>query len=122
MSEGKIVSRVGSLAEAYVISDMRLERRGYLRIVSFAVEGSRHRSECLHRGSAVIVMPVDWERGIVYLITQPRPNKALVRHAEAAEALSPAFGLRPRESLWCVMRKRQRLSRGRRPKAGVPTR
>lgn len=88
MSDGKIVSRVGSLAEAYVISDMRLERRGYLRIVSFAVEGSKHRSECMHRGSAVIVMPVDWERGIVYLIVQPRPNKALVRHPEAAEALA----------------------------------
>jgi ADP-ribose pyrophosphatase len=42
----------------------------------------------MHRGSAVIVMPVDWQRGIVYLIVQPRPNKALVRHPEAAAALA----------------------------------
>lgn len=90
MSEGKIVSRVGALSASYVISDLRLERRGYLRIFSCAVEGAKWRNECLHRGSAVIVMPVDWQRGIVYLIVQPRPNKALVRHAEAAAALAVA--------------------------------
>lgn len=88
MSDGKIVSRVGSLADAYVVSDMRLDRRGYLRIVSFEFEGAKHRNECMHRGSAVIVMPVDWQRGLVYLIVQPRPNKALVRHAQAADALA----------------------------------
>ncbi|HTK04452.1 MAG TPA: NUDIX hydrolase [Candidatus Eisenbacteria bacterium] len=90
MKDGKIVSRVGSLAASYVISDLRLERRGYLRLFSCAVEGAKHRNECVHRGSAVIVMPVDWTRGIVYLIVQPRPNKALVRHAEAAAALAVA--------------------------------
>lgn len=88
MADGKIVSRVGALADAYVISDMRLDRRGYLRIVTFKVAGAKHRNECMHRGSAVIVMPVDWARGIVYLIVQPRPNKALVRHPEAAAALA----------------------------------
>ena len=88
MSDGKIVSRVGTLADTYVISDLRLERRGYLRIVSCAVEGAKHRNECMHRGSAVIVMPVDWYRRLVYLIVQPRPNKALVRHPEAAAALA----------------------------------
>lgn len=88
MADGKIVSRVGTLADAYVISDMRLDRRGYLRIVTFKVAGAKHRNECMHRGSAVIVMPVDWARGIVYLIVQPRPNKALVRHPEAAAALA----------------------------------
>lgn len=88
MTDGKIVSRVGVLADAYVISDMRLDRRGYLRIVTFKVAGAKRRNECMHRGSAVIVMPVDWARGIVYLIVQPRPNKALVRHPEAAAALA----------------------------------
>jgi len=88
MANGKLVSRVGSLAEAYLIGDMRLDRAGYLRIVSFTVEGSRFRNECMDRGSAVIVMPVDWDLGIVYLIVQPRPNKALVRDPQAAAALA----------------------------------
>lgn len=88
MNNGKLVSRVGDLQAAYAIGDMRLDRAGYLRIVSFAVEGSRHRNECMHRGSAVVVMPVDWEHGIVYLIVQPRPNKALVRDPQAAAALA----------------------------------
>ncbi len=74
----KKVSSVGALRPSYELEDIRLERRGYLSLFSYHVDGFAHRFEVLDRGQdAVIVLPVDWQRRVLYLIRQPRPNKAL---------------------------------------------
>ncbi|MEY4744642.1 MAG: hypothetical protein RL272_587 [Candidatus Parcubacteria bacterium] len=86
----KEISRVGELASEYRIRDLRLERRGYLRVFSFAMDGAPYRMEFMHRGSAVMVLPVDWARGVLYLVEQPRPNMAFAAVPVAVEALSVA--------------------------------
>ncbi len=86
----KEISRVGELAGEYRIRDLRLERRGYLRVFSFAMDGSPHRMEFMHRGSAVMVLPVDWARGTLVLVEQPRPNMAFEADPAAKAALAVA--------------------------------
>lgn len=68
----KLIGRIGAHQETYVLSDPRLERKGFLSIYSFAVDGMPHRMEMMDRGRAVIILPVDWTRRVAVLIEQPR--------------------------------------------------
>lgn len=82
----KIVSKVEGLQDRYVIRDIRRERKGYLSLYSFGVDGTPWRWEFMDRGAAVVVLPVDFRREEVYLIEQPRHNKAFVCDATLSAA------------------------------------
>jgi 8-oxo-dGTP pyrophosphatase MutT (NUDIX family) len=69
----KLIATVGhATREKYRYSDPRLERRGYLGVYSYAVEGLRHRQELVERGSAALVLPIDEKNRELYMIRQPR--------------------------------------------------
>ena len=86
----KIVSTVQQLEESYTYRDVRREHEGYLSIYSFGVDGSPHRWSFMDRGDAIVVLPVDFGREEVYLIEQPRPNKAFVCAPGPSSALARA--------------------------------
>jgi 8-oxo-dGTP pyrophosphatase MutT (NUDIX family) len=80
-----VVGRIGTSPKRLIYRDFRLERKGFLSIVTYAIDGFRHRFELMERGQAVVVLPIDFERRELYLLTELRPNKPLgtVGHARA---------------------------------------
>jgi len=86
----KIISRIGQFPESYRFSDLRRHWDGFLRVFSFQVAGQKHRQEVMDRGSAVMVLPVDWQASRLYLVEQPRFNLAFQVVAAAADALMEA--------------------------------
>jgi ADP-ribose pyrophosphatase len=73
-----------------VYRDVRREHAGYLSIYSFGVDGSPFRWSFMDRGNAVVILPVDFGREEVYLIEQPRPNRAFACSRGPAAALAKA--------------------------------
>lgn len=83
----RLVCRIGKMPKTYRYSDVRLERRGFLSIFSFGVSDKTRRQELMERGQAVVVLPVDRERRLVYLIEQPRHSKAFTTTAAGTGAV-----------------------------------
>ncbi len=81
------VGRVGRMPERLVYRDLKLERKGFLSLFSFALEGSSHRFDGMARGPAVVVMPVDFARRELYMLREIRPLKPFAHVSEAQETL-----------------------------------
>ncbi|MFA5853615.1 MAG: NUDIX hydrolase [Patescibacteria group bacterium] len=81
------VGRVGRAPERLVYRDLKLERKGFLSLFSFALDGSTHRFDGMARGPAVIVLPVDFARRELYMLREIRPLKPFAYFARAEEAL-----------------------------------
>ena len=89
----KLVCRVGRQSKRFRYEDLRLERRGFLSIYSFAVAASadkKRRLELMDRGHAVVILPVDFERQEIYFIEQPRHVRAFTETAAGRKALARA--------------------------------
>jgi 8-oxo-dGTP pyrophosphatase MutT (NUDIX family) len=81
------IGRVGRAPERLVYRDLKLERKGFLSLFSFALDGSTHRFDGMARGPAVIVLPVDFARRELYMLREIRPLKPFAYFAGAQEAL-----------------------------------
>ena len=81
------IGRVGRAPERLVYRDLKLERKGFLSLFSFALEGSSHRFDGMARGPAVVVLPVDFKRRELYMLREIRPLKPFAHVDEAQAAL-----------------------------------
>ncbi len=96
----KLVGTIGSRPEKYAYRDIKLERDGYLKVYSYEVQGFPHRQEMMDRGDAVVVLPIDEIRRVLYLIRQPRFLKPLVELEDGrAFVASGGPGLHPYTTL-----------------------
>ena len=80
LPKGKIIRRLGKMPKRIILSDLKLERKGFLSLYSFAVSGISHRMDMLCRGDAVVVLPFDYKKKVVYMIESPR----LLQHFAAS--------------------------------------
>lgn len=74
-----MITKVGSVGKAparRVFRDFRLERKGFLNVITYLLEGKPRRWEMLHRGEASVVLPVDFARRELYLLSEFRPLRA----------------------------------------------
>ena len=81
------VGRVGRAPERLLYRDLKLERKGFLSLFSFALEGSSHRFDGMARGPAVVVLPADFARRELYMLHEIRPLKPFAHVASAQETL-----------------------------------
>lgn len=88
MSE--LVCRIGVQPDTYRYENVKLERKGFLSVISFSVLG-RGRQDLLERGRAAVVLPADFKRKELYMIEQPRHIKALAETAAGQAAVASAF-------------------------------
>lgn len=86
----KEICRVGTFRKSYTVKNIHILRHPkFLRILGYETEGGNR--ECMHRLNAAVVLPVDWEQRLVYLIEQPRTNVALVRDPAVVRSLDIAL-------------------------------
>jgi hypothetical protein len=71
----EMVGRIGKAPPRLVYRDFRVERKGFLSIVSYAIDGHDRRLEMLERGHAAVVLPVDFRNRELYLLSEIRANK-----------------------------------------------
>lgn len=87
----RTVRKIGKAQRGtYSFTDIRLERKGFLSTYSAAVSGQRNRQEVVHRGNAVVALPVDVRNREIYMIRQPRFNRAYATDDVAQAALTTA--------------------------------
>ncbi|MEK9151923.1 MAG: NUDIX hydrolase [Patescibacteria group bacterium] len=67
-----LVDTLGQERAVYTYRTLMEERKGYLSIYSYAVDGILHRYEMIERGNATVILPVDFEKRELYYIVQPR--------------------------------------------------
>lgn len=71
----QMIGRVGKAPERLVYRGFRVERKGFLSILSYAIDGHGHRLEMLERGHAAVVLPVDFRTRELYMLAEIRANK-----------------------------------------------
>ncbi len=81
------IGRIGRAPERLVYKDLRLERKGFLSLFSFALEGASHRYDGMARGPAVVILPVDFACRELYMLREIRPLKPFAHLAHAKEIL-----------------------------------
>lgn len=74
----RLIGHIGSPHGPYRFSDVRCERKGFLSIYTYRVDSMSYRIEVMERGHAVVVLPVDFSKGTIILIRQPRFNVGFV--------------------------------------------
>jgi ADP-ribose pyrophosphatase len=72
-----VIDRMGKAPARLEYEDFRLERKGFLSIISYAIKGYAHRFDVMERGHAVVIMPVDFTSRSLYMLTELRPNRPL---------------------------------------------
>ena len=81
------VGRIGRAPEHLVYRDLRLERKGFLSLFSFAFDGVPHRFDGMARGEAVVILPVDFARRELYMLREIRPLKPFSQTPEGKTTL-----------------------------------
>lgn len=71
----QMIGRIGKAPDRLVYSGFRVERKGFLSIVTYAIAGHGRRLEMLERGHAAVVLPVDFRTRELYLLAEIRANK-----------------------------------------------
>lgn len=71
----QMIGRIGKAPDRLVYSGFRVERKGFLSIVTYAIAGHGRRLEMLERGHAAVVLPVDFRTRELYLLSEIRANK-----------------------------------------------
>jgi len=84
------ICRVGTLHEEYRIKDV-IARNRVTRSKAVVCATEYGEREYVHQDRAAVVLPVNWEERLVYLIEQPRHNAAFAWHLEAARQLDIAL-------------------------------
>ena len=71
----QMIGRIGKAPEKLVYRGFRVERKGFLSILSYAIDGHGRRLEMLERGHAAVVLPVDFRTRELYLLAEIRAHK-----------------------------------------------
>lgn len=71
----QMIGRIGKAPERLVYRGFRVERKGFLSILTYAIDGHGRRLEMLERGHAAVVLPVDFRTRELYLLAEIRANK-----------------------------------------------
>lgn len=87
----EIISRFGSKQKTYRYGNFRIDRKGFLSILTYAFNGLPHRMENMHRGHAVCVLPIDRKNRKVYLLRNARPNRAFVTVRKLRDMIGRLF-------------------------------
>jgi len=69
------VGSVGKAPERITYRGFRVERKGFLTTLSYAIDGVARRFDVLHRGHAVAVLPVDFRNRELYMLSELRANR-----------------------------------------------
>lgn len=89
------IGHVGKSPERLVYRGFRVERKGFLTTLSYALDGLGRRFDMLHRGHAVTVLPVDFRTREIYMIAELRSNRPFglleSGHAWIAKVLRDGF-------------------------------
>jgi nudix-type nucleoside diphosphatase (YffH/AdpP family) len=88
--KGKIVRRVGQIPKRFEYRGTRLDRKGFLSIFSFVVDGFKWRLDLMERGHACAILLADFAKREVVMIEQPRPVKAYAENPAAKRAMERA--------------------------------
>ncbi len=70
----QMIGRIGKAPERIAYRGFRVERKGFLSVLSYAIDGYR-RYDMLERGQAAVVLPVDFRTRELYLLAELRANK-----------------------------------------------
>lgn len=81
------ICQIGEHPDKYRFEDIRLESKGFLSILSYQVAGLSHRHNLMERGNAVVMLPADFKRRELYMIEQPRYNRAFRETTEGRAAI-----------------------------------
>ncbi len=87
---GELVRKTGETPRRFRYGNVRLDRKGFLSIYSFDVEGVPHRQDLMHRGHAVVMLAADFAKRELYMIVQPRHVKAFADTEAGIAALAAA--------------------------------
>lgn len=71
----KMIGRVGKAPDRLTYRDFRVERKGFLSVLTYAIDGYPRRLEILERGHASVVLPVDFRTRELYLLAEIRANR-----------------------------------------------
>lgn len=71
----QMISRIGKAPDRLVYRNFAVERKGFLSIVTYEIDGHGRRIEMLERGHAAVVLPVDFRTRELYLLAEIRANK-----------------------------------------------
>ena len=89
------IGHVGKSPERLIYRGFRVERKGFLTTLSYALDGLGRRFDMLHRGHAVAVLPVDFRTREIYMIAELRSNRPFgllaSGHAWIAKVLRDGF-------------------------------
>lgn len=88
------MERIGKLGEfpaTYGASDLRLEHKGFLSIMSYKPSDVSHRYALMERGDAAFALPVDWVRRETYLLRAPRHLRVFTDTNEGKTAIRAAM-------------------------------
>lgn len=69
-----VAETLSGVLRSFKLVDPKVHHNAHFKFCSMQMIGSSHRLEFLDRGKdAVMVLPVDWERRVVYFVSQARP-------------------------------------------------
>ena len=71
----QMIGRIGKAPERLVYSGFRVERKGFVSTLSYALEGNSHRMDMLERGHASVVLPIDFRTREIYMLGEIRAHK-----------------------------------------------
>ena len=71
----QMIGRIGKTPERLVYRNFRVERKGFLSLLSYKVDGLPHRYDMVERGQAACVLPVDFRTREVYMTSEIRLNR-----------------------------------------------
>lgn len=87
---GELVRKTAETPKRFRYGNVRLDRKGFLSVYSFDVEGTTHRHDLMHRGHAVVMLAADFAKRELYMIVQPRHVKAFADTEAGIAALAAA--------------------------------
>jgi len=71
----QMIGRIGNAPERLVYRGFRVERKSFLSLLSYKVDGLPHRYDMVERGQASCVLPVDFRTREVYMTSEIRLNR-----------------------------------------------
>jgi len=69
------IGQVGKAPSQLTYRGFRVERKGFLTTLSYAVDGVKRRFDVMERGHAVAVLPVDFRTRELYMLSEIRSNR-----------------------------------------------
>lgn len=69
------LGHVGQRSERLTYRNFWVERKGFLTILSYVIDGVKRRFDLMERGQAVVVLPIDARTRELYMLGEIRPHR-----------------------------------------------